>query len=462
VSASDVSATNSKEDNKSQVTATKVDTKTSNKVVTSTTTKKKVVANNVAKKKVKIKTVTMTSAKKFVKKAKPSSSNSRKSYMQAYDYRNNKMTWFNVNNNANIDQYPGGLRFITNTSTKKNTYKIVSSTKTKTSYNKNTGVTTVTSYKVLYNIKKSKSKVVLVTTSSSKQTPTNLANPYLAPSTDAQVNNPQIIALANSITKNCKSDDYYNKAALIYNWVQVNVDYDTSGNTSAIGVLSQKSPDGNYKAYCVGFSNLMASLCRAVGVPVRYNSIFYFDVDQYPFQGHGSHVYTEVYVRGSWLYADAATVGFIAPLNYKGSMQAITPEASYYTADNQWNYWYYECNHNLQNHVDSNIVRESQPVSIFRYLQLPIKPNNPNDAYNILAPLAVKNGYHIYNNIYFYGTLSNYVHPGVTSTIWGFHYFNTLNEFLGYMIIDNHGIIFAALQSSYYIPPGTEQDFIDT
>jgi len=430
---------------------------TVNKVNVKANVKKKPTTNKAV---TKIKTLSNTKAKAFVKKQKSSSSKSTNTVKQAYDYRNKKMVWFNVANSATIDMYPAGLRLTTVATTSNIKYAIVSgSTKTKSSYNSKTKITTTTSYKILYNIKGSKSKVVMITTSSSKQNSSNVANPYLSTSTNTEVNNPRIVALAKQITNSAKSDDYYTKAKLIYQWVQKNIDYDLNANMSAVSILSQKGSNGNYKAYCVGFSNVMAALCRSVGVPVQYHAIFFFEANQYPFQAHEGHVYSKVYVNGQWLFADAATVGFIAPLNYKSYLQTMPtqPGGSYYTTDNKWNYWDFVCNHNLASHSDPTIIREAQGVPVQEYFILPSKAliTTASAAYNVLNPYASNNGYTIYKNQYFTGS-SNEINPNVYIPIWGFHFFDShTGAFMGYMLLSQTGVLYPAWETSYRITSGT-------
>ena len=391
----------------------------------------------------KSKTLTKSGAKSYIKNQKSSSTTTNSSHLQAYDYKDKKMVWFNVASDSTIDQYPAGLRTVTKYSNSKVTYAIVTNTKTKHSYNSKTKTNTTTSYTVLYNIKNSKSKLVKVTKTSVKTISADLPNEYLEATTNAEVNNPRIVALAKEITKGCKSDDYYNKAKLIYKWVQVNIDYTLDANISAVEILSQKGSNGNYKAYCVGFSNVMAALCRAVDVPVRYHAIFFFEEEYYPFQGHEGHVYTQVYVDGKWLFADAATVGFIAPLNYHGYLEEMPtqPGGSYYTYTNDWNYWYFNCNYNLHSHSDPYIVRESQGIGVLEYFYITSATiTSATTAYNLLYSYASSNGYYIYSSNYFYGTMT-YINPSPVN-FWAFNYYDGSGNFLGSMYLDENGILY--------------------
>ncbi|MCL2688006.1 MAG: hypothetical protein FWE58_05670, partial [Methanobrevibacter sp.] len=421
--------------------------------------KKKPTTNNAVTKVTKSSTKSLSNAKAkaYIKSKKSSTSKKSSVITQAYDYRNKKMVWFNVKTGSNINQYPAGLRLINTTTTTKVSYAITSKTKNTSNFNSKTNTNTTVKYTILYNIKGSKSKVVKITTTTVGQSTKNLANEYLETTINAEVNNPRIVALAKQITSGVKSDDYYTKAKLIYKWVQENIDYTLDANISAVQILSQKGSNGNYKAFCVGFSNVMAALCRSVGVPVEYHAILFFEEEYYPFQGHEGHVYTKVYVNGQWLFADAATVGFIAPLNYTSYLQTMPTQSggSYDTYTNSWNYWYFLCNNHLIGHSDSHITREAQGVPVLEYFNLSTSASSVSSAYNILSPYANNNGYIISKSYYFSG-YSNYIDPNNYIPVWGFHYFDgTTGNFLGYMILSQSGILFTAITTSYWVPPGT-------
>ena len=417
----------------------------------------KTVNKNVVKNAAKVTTITKSKANKIIKSKKPSSKSGTSTHIEAYDYKNKKMQWFKVKNSATISQYPAGLRKVTTNHKSKIKYALVTKTKTKTSYNKKTGVTTTTKYKILNNIKRSKYKLVRVNTTTSKQSTKKLANKYLEATTNAEVKNSMIVALAKKITKGVKSNDYYTKAAKIYKWVQEYIDYDLDANTSAVDILSKKGSNGHYKAYCVGFSNVMAALCRSVGVPVEYHAILFFEEEYYPFQGHEGHVYSKVYVKGQWLFADAATVGFIAPLNYKGYLQTMPTQTggSYYTYTNNWNYWYFICNHNLNNHNDPTIIKEAQGVPVLEYFQLPYSSiTSASTAYNILSGYASSNGYYIYKTDYITGS-SDYITPEKFLPFWAFHVFDSSKNFVGYMVLSQAGILYPIWTWLPYETPGT-------
>ncbi len=91
---------------------------------------------------------------------------------------------------------------------------------------------------------------------------------YLEPTLYAQSDDPDIAALAASITAGLTSD--YDKASAVYDWLGENIAYDYETYNAqadrpqdAISVLSQRS------AVCEGYSQLASALLRSVGVPTR-------------------------------------------------------------------------------------------------------------------------------------------------------------------------------------------------
>ena len=120
---------------------------------------------------------------------------------------------------------------------------------------------------------------------------------YLVPTANCQSNDPTIIGYANGIIGS--TTDPYEKAILIYNWVRDNVSYSFYYNTvkGALGVLR----DGT--ANCVDTAHLVVALCRAVGLPARYeHGNCYFTVSG---QWYG-HVWAQIYL-GTWINADATS-----------------------------------------------------------------------------------------------------------------------------------------------------------
>lgn len=131
---------------------------------------------------------------------------------------------------------------------------------------------------------------------------------YLAATTNCQVNNSQIQALAASITSGKTSS--YAKAEALFNWVRDNIDYSFYYNTKngAVGTLNAKT--GN----CVATSHLLIALCRAVGIPARYqHGTCKFTSGTY------GHVWAQIWVNGVWYNADATS-----SRNYFGEVNSWT------------------------------------------------------------------------------------------------------------------------------------------
>lgn len=131
---------------------------------------------------------------------------------------------------------------------------------------------------------------------------------YLAATTNCQVNNSQIQALAASITSGKTSS--YAKAEALFNWVRDNIEYSFYYNTKngAVGTLNAKT--GN----CVDTSHLLIALCRAVGIPARYqHGTCKFTSGTY------GHVWAQIWVNGVWYNADATS-----SRNYFGEVNSWT------------------------------------------------------------------------------------------------------------------------------------------
>ena len=150
------------------------------------------------------------------------------------------------------------------------------------------------------------------TSSSSTSTPVPASlQQYLKSTTNCQVTNSQIQALAKSITSGKTST--YDKAAAIFNWVRDNIGYSIYYNTKygAVGTLNAKT--GN----CCDTAHLLIALERAAGIQARY-------VHGYCRFSSGKwygHVWVQVYINGKWYTADATssrnTFGVIKNWNTK-------------------------------------------------------------------------------------------------------------------------------------------------
>ncbi len=120
---------------------------------------------------------------------------------------------------------------------------------------------------------------------------------YLQATTNCQVNDASIKALAAAITSGKTSA--YDKAVAIFNWVRDNIGYSFYYNTKygAAGTLSMKT--GN----CVDTAHLLIALDRAAGIPARYEHLY----AQFSSGNWYGHVIAQIYVNGQWYNADATS-----------------------------------------------------------------------------------------------------------------------------------------------------------
>ena len=123
---------------------------------------------------------------------------------------------------------------------------------------------------------------------------------------------PEIIALADEITKDATSD--YDKAEAIHNWVAQNIYYDSdsiiNGTNNAPYIASDVLKSKT--AVCLGYSNLYAALCRSVGIPCNVvagyaigeaTGVTAWD-DSNINTSEANHAWNEVYVDNRWVIVD--------------------------------------------------------------------------------------------------------------------------------------------------------------
>ncbi len=120
---------------------------------------------------------------------------------------------------------------------------------------------------------------------------------YLKATSNCQVNDPKIKALAASITAGKTST--YDKAVAIFNWVRDNLSYSFYYNTKygAVGALNAKT--GN----CVDTAHLLVALSRAAGIPAKYEHVN----AKFTSGNWYGHVIALVWVNGKWYRADATS-----------------------------------------------------------------------------------------------------------------------------------------------------------
>lgn len=136
----------------------------------------------------------------------------------------------------------------------------------------------------------------------------------LRPSTNIHSDNPEIIALANKLISNAKTD--MDKAKAIHDWVTHNIAYDCTKDPdykedTALTVLHRK------KGVCLGYSILTATLCRAAGLQSRF------------VWGHQdkegiSHVWNEIKVGNKWIAVD--TTWDAGHVTVNANRETFTPE----------------------------------------------------------------------------------------------------------------------------------------
>lgn len=141
---------------------------------------------------------------------------------------------------------------------------------------------------------------------------------YLSPSIGVQSDNPEIIDLAKSITKDLTSD--YAKVRAVHDWVAKNIAYDIEGYHSgniicdALGVLHAR------KGVCQGYACLSAALLRSVGVKTKVvqgiaaSGSIPEEIRKNPQAYSPNHAWNEAYADGRWVVFDATwDAGYVDP-----------------------------------------------------------------------------------------------------------------------------------------------------
>lgn len=132
----------------------------------------------------------------------------------------------------------------------------------------------------------------------------------LSSTKNIQVEESEIQALSNEITKDCQSD--YEKVLKIHDWVAENIYYDYDafyageyGEQDALNVLHSK------RGVCEGYANLFAALVRAQNIPCRVQAGFALGTGTKPTwsdenmnEAKSNHAWNEAYVDGRWMLID--------------------------------------------------------------------------------------------------------------------------------------------------------------
>ncbi|MDO9045656.1 MAG: transglutaminase-like domain-containing protein [Methanobacteriaceae archaeon] len=155
--------------------------------------------------------------------------------------------------------------------------------------------------------------------STASTTVNNSQTDYLSSTNNCQVTDSKIKSMAKSITSGATS--YSSKATKIFNWVRDHLAYSFYYNTKYGAVKTLQERKGN----CVDHAHLINALMRAVGINSRYVHVSAkFSSSTY------GHVYSEVYLNGKWVKADATSssnsLGVIKNWNlvkYKGTYASL-------------------------------------------------------------------------------------------------------------------------------------------
>ena len=108
-----------------------------------------------------------------------------------------------------------------------------------------------------------------------------------------RVKDPEIIILAENLTKG-KPNAYYKVKAII-EWIDKNIEYEAHVSHDPIDILRSG------KADCDGYANLLASLCRAIGIPaITVVGFSYVGDNVYSWTNHTYHEAENGYIETKW------------------------------------------------------------------------------------------------------------------------------------------------------------------
>uniref|UniRef100_UPI000B2A072C transglutaminase-like domain-containing protein n=1 Tax=Methanobrevibacter arboriphilus TaxID=39441 RepID=UPI000B2A072C len=278
-----------------------------------------------------------------------------KSYKEGYVASGSGMKWTKVDWNKSIHNYPAGLRKVSFSVYHKKVKYSYSKYK-KTTKDKKGNTVYYKSY--LTGKKKKSQKYLIVKETWKKKTKkvNKYDNPYLKKSTNCEVKNKTIKDKAKEITKKYKTRYY--KANAIWNWVRKNIKYNENHHYSAFKTLTKKSGS------CQGHSNLIVAMCRALGIPAKYESKFRYNTKT---NKHEAHVWALVYVNNKWYVADGTIKKYfeypLGTLNtaWTDSKNPDYKYMQYYGHDFQYDYkytsWSSICNRLTgKSHRDTNIT----------------------------------------------------------------------------------------------------------
>jgi len=117
---------------------------------------------------------------------------------------------------------------------------------------------------------------------------------YLSPTTEIQSDNPDIIAQAQALVSGAHTQ--FEAVTVVHNWVMGHISYMSGFPSDAVTVYTVRV------ARCAGYSNLMAALLRATGIPSRVVNGCLAPYNWYVGPGGGWHTWVEVlFPESGWM-----------------------------------------------------------------------------------------------------------------------------------------------------------------
>ncbi len=123
---------------------------------------------------------------------------------------------------------------------------------------------------------------------------------------------PGIKSLAYEITAACTTD--YEKALALHDWVCSNICYDSDSISADSNSAPYVASDvlETRRGVCLGYSNLYAALCRAVGIPCNVVTGYALGVteaetvwnDTNLYSTDANHAWNEVHIDNRWIIVD--------------------------------------------------------------------------------------------------------------------------------------------------------------
>ena len=130
---------------------------------------------------------------------------------------------------------------------------------------------------------------------------------YLLPQKLIDSDNAVIVAKAKELTEDIASD--YKKAEAIFEFINVNIEYDTSEKYANQGSVSALE---NKRGVCEEFATLFVAMCRSVNIPSRAVEGYWIQYEEKDYSGEKKeekvyipHVWAEIYLQDfGWVPVD--------------------------------------------------------------------------------------------------------------------------------------------------------------